>query len=221
MACTPAEGSNRMVNEGLFVSSHRLTWNPAVCHIDPEPSRRNSTSSDGRHPGDRPERRLLAAESIDQRTQYKTKWSGLHALLGHDIDRPDRAGMDSRTDSPRSGNRLHPVRTTRIDSWSGLYAQDQIPVRGMAAHQAVARIRRRTVLYGSRGTSSRRVFTIQFHPDSRRRHLLVRHFTAVPQRRISVSPYLQCGHQVSQHRAELESSLRRLLILFLGAGPDE
>src|SRR5215831_7668692 len=152
LACKPAEGSTRMVNEGSFVSSHRVTWNSAMCHIEPKPSRRDFPSSDGGHSGDRPECRIPATPSIDIRAHHETKRPRLHALLGHGVDRPGRPWMASWTAAPRGGKRLHPVRTTRIDSWSGVYAQDQIPVRGMAAHQAVPRIRRRTVLYGSRGT---------------------------------------------------------------------
>jgi hypothetical protein len=98
--------------------------------------------------------------------------------------------------------------------------QDQIPIRRNTPHQAVHRIRRRAVLHGSRRPHSRRVLTIQFHPDSRRRHLLVHYFTAVLQCRISLSPYFQCRHQLSQHRPQLESSLRRILILLLGACHD-
>src|SRR5262245_37496082 len=134
LAYKPAEGSTRMVNEGSFVSSHRVPWNSAMCHIEPKSSRRDSSSSDGGHSGDRPERRIPAATSIDIRTHHKTKWPGFHALLGHGIDRPDRARLDSRADPPRGGNRLHPVRPARIDSWSGIYAKDHVPVRGNAAH---------------------------------------------------------------------------------------
>src|SRR5262249_9368409 len=98
LACKPAEGSTRMLNEGSFVSSHPVTWNAAVCHIEPKSSRRDFPSSDGGQSGDRPERRIPATPSIDIRAHHETKRARLHALLGHGVDRPDRAGMDSRTD---------------------------------------------------------------------------------------------------------------------------
>src|SRR5262245_62296664 len=101
LACTPAEGSTRMVNEGSFVSSHRVTWNSAVCHIEPKSSRRDSSSSDGGHSGDWPERRIPAATSIDIRAHHETKRPRLHPLLGHGVNRPGRPGLGTHAAAPR------------------------------------------------------------------------------------------------------------------------
>src|SRR5678816_2072290 len=118
-----------MVNESSFVSSHCVSCHPALGLIDHESSRRDHSSSDSGYTGNWAERRLLVTTSIDHRTHHETKWSRFYAVMGNGVDRSDRRQLVSRTDPTGGGNRLHSIRTTRIDPWCGLHSQDQIPVR--------------------------------------------------------------------------------------------